>query len=908
VRRFAAAAALALMCGSVLAVEPVAGPARGAVVAAEGGGAADSSVTVHGAKRGSEDFSNLAVAVSQTKNLTNQAIIVSWTGGRPTPRLRPLGVDFLQIMQCWGDAADAGNADDPRDQKGLAFRETCQFGTGIAPPALPSEQGQPSQDANTRAIRLITGSDTYPVVDPDECAPSESGGPLKCPSPATVGGSPAQIVPFRTVDGEFSRDGSAARPFKKIQQPQGGTRDETGSEALFDYFGSATTNEFPYALTSADGTGRVAFEVQNAGLNSYMGCGARYTDRTGAVRPRPCSLVIVPRGHFNPYPTTPTDESLAGAVNGSPFRPALWQHRIVIPLEFAPVEGYCPLDQAERRTAGAEVIAEAMTAWQPALCTDGGPKFGYSAVGDTEAGRQILLDDPSAPGLVFTADPVSAPPGDPPRIHAPAALGSIVLAVNIDATIMDEHQGTVPPEIRQLTGTALSDIKLSPRLVAKLLTQSYQRDAKTPACNPAQPANPCLAGTVVNSIRFDKEFLDLNPVFRYWDRLPGFTLDGLMVAAGNSAADVQVWRWLLGDPDARAFLEGHPDDQGMVVNPAYAFVPGSPPDFFPKADPVCTSAIADGVEYKNCTLDYRPYMDSMGVAAQQTLRADMKGKTPPLITVGAVKDANGRYPWTTIERKAPGFRFAMSVTDAGSAARYGLFTATLCKSTKDATGTYLPSDCRAPTADAISAAAVSAVPSAIGGVKVIDPVKAWSTPGAYPLATLTYAVANPTQPADARHDYATLLRHIAGQGQQLGLARGDLPPGYVPLPTEMRTQTMIAADTLEHWTSPSPSPVPESNGDDGGGSGPAADATTGPPATALPTGVPTAGAAPSPGAVVPSVQPSAERASQRTPGTGPLGWIRFLLIGALIAALVGGVAGPILQRIGSGSRGPEGRT
>jgi hypothetical protein len=896
----------------MLAVEPGAGPASGQE-RADGGAAAGSPVTAHGAKRGFEDFSNLAVTVSQTTDLTNQAIIVSWTGGRPTPRTRQLGVDFLQIMQCWGDVRDAGDLDNPADPKGLAFRETCQFGTGVAAPAFPSAAGT-SVNANQRAIRLTgfpacpppgqPATACYPPMDPAE-------------SLNTAGASPEQIVPFRAVDGELSRDGSAARPFSQIQLPQGGTREETGSEALFDYFGPSTTNEFPYALTSADGTGRVAFEVQNAGLNSYMGCGARYTDpHTGAVGPRPCSLVIVPRGHFNPYAATPIDQSgtdsSSNAVHGSPFRPALWQHRIVVPLQFAPVEGYCPLDQAERRTAGTEVIAEAMTAWQPALCTDGGPKFGYSAVGDAEAGRQILLPDESPPGLVFTADPVIAPLGDPPRIHAPAALGSVVVGINIDANIMDETQGNVPPDIRQLTGAALSDIKLTPRLVAKLLTQSYERDAKTEPC----PADPCLAGDVVNSIRFDKEFLDLNPAFRYWDRLPGFTLDGFLTAAGNSASALQVWRWILGDPDARTFLQGQPDDQGrdgqgrqkaMRVNPAYAFVPGSPPDFYPKADPECDKDIDQGVEYLNCTLDAWPYMESMSVAALQTLRADTKGKSEPLDHIN--RDRQGRAQWTAIPRRPPGFRFAMSLTDAASATRYGLFTAALCKSTKDASGTFVPSDCRAPTADAISAAAASAVPSTVSGVKVIDPVKAWSTPGAYPLATLTYAVANPTQPADARHDYATLLRHIAGQGQELGLARGDLPPGYVPLPSAMRAQTMIAADTLEHWV-PSPSPEPGSNDGAGGEStgGPAAGATTGTPVAAQPSGVPAAGAAPSPGAVVPSTQPSAQPASQRTPGTGPVGWVRFLLIGALIAALVGGVAGPILQRFGSGTTPPGGET
>jgi len=74
----------------------------------------DSTVTV----TGTGEFANLKVTVGQTKNLINQAVTVSWTGGHPTlPSSGDFGVNYLQIMQCWGD-----------DQKNGPDRTQCQYG------------------------------------------------------------------------------------------------------------------------------------------------------------------------------------------------------------------------------------------------------------------------------------------------------------------------------------------------------------------------------------------------------------------------------------------------------------------------------------------------------------------------------------------------------------------------------------------------------------------------------------------------------------------------------------------------------------------------------------------------------------------------------------------------------------
>ncbi|MGH3765474.1 MAG: hypothetical protein ACRDS0_02590 [Pseudonocardiaceae bacterium] len=51
------------------------------------------------------------MTVSQTKNLINQMITVSWSGGAPTTPYAEFSRNFLQIMQCWGGAVRHDRSD-----------------------------------------------------------------------------------------------------------------------------------------------------------------------------------------------------------------------------------------------------------------------------------------------------------------------------------------------------------------------------------------------------------------------------------------------------------------------------------------------------------------------------------------------------------------------------------------------------------------------------------------------------------------------------------------------------------------------------------------------------------------------------------------------------------------------------
>jgi hypothetical protein len=862
-RRQIAGFLVALIAASLLfVVEPAAGPARGAAEDGGAGGTGSSSVTVHGRQQGYEDFRELAVTVSKTRGLTNEAITVTWTGATPTPR-RAVGTDYLQIMQCWGDP-DAAD-----------FRETCQFGMGLESPALFAPGGgstQGSVDANLRDLFHTVPDPTYPLKDPVE--------PLK----------EALMVPFRSVTGDRSKDGSPGQPFGTVRLSPTYTRPETSVDVMGKYVSAETTNEYPYAMTGGDGTGRAVFEVQNDLFAPHLGCGASMPTPSGP-RPRPCSLVIVPRGHFNPY-TGADVTNTNTAVHGTPFSARIWQHRIVVPLEFAPVERRCPLGKAEVDTAGSELVAEAVISWQPAVCAGDGPIIGYSSMSDFEAGNRVTSPDEGAPGLVYTPEPV--PAASPVLVHAPVTLSSTVVAINIDYDIINPLHVSGPPtpeEFERLRALSVSDLKLTPRLLAKLLTQSYGRNTIGEV---EEAENP-------DSIRFDKEFLTLNPAFRHWNRTQSATLDGLMVTATNSVAARDVWRWLLSDAEAKAWLKGAPDENGMVVNQHWRELDlaTAPPETFPKADPRCVENVGpeDGVTYLLCPLEQFPPLGTNEEAARQTLRAHPKVKGEQLRP-----QPNEQRDWTPpplyryveLPRKSPGSRFAMSIVDSASAAKYGLLTAQLCKPKRDADrNLVMPDDCRTPTREAVSTAVASAaVPSAVEGAPVIDPAKAWAAAGAYPLSTITYAIGDTSEPAEARRDYAKLLRYAAGSGQEPGQADGQLPDGYVPLPASMREQTMIAAGRLENWVTSTSAPPT----DDTGGSGD-------PGATPTPTdGVPSAGANPSASAGTPAagVQPSADRASQSTLGS-PLGIIRFILIAALVMGLLGGVAGPIMQRLATRS-------
>ncbi|MFE7842469.1 hypothetical protein ACFU53_42350 [Streptomyces sp. NPDC057474] len=737
--RLVAGAAVGALAG--LAVAQTAPPATAAT-------STGSAVTVSG--RG--EFKDMRFTVSQTRHLTSQAISVTWTGGTPTTFAGTLfNTDFVQIMQCWGD--DDGTVPSNPGPS----RTQCQYG---ASPTTDRGSWPGNEFDDTRRV--------FYSADPANYGQDNRYG---AGNPSGVG-----EVPFKAVDGTLISN-------------------NTQNNALFN---RNTTNEVDFARTSADGTGQEYFEVQTANEAPHLGCGVPVTSH-GVTEPRSCWLVIVPQGHLDLDGKPYADHSQVNA--GSPVSSTNWQNRIAVRLGFNSVGTNCALGSDERATTGSELAADAMTSWQATLCPTG-TVYGFTQLGEPDTRARLIADGSS--GLAFTtralgADEGTTAPSDT-TVYAPTALSGTVIGFTIER----RPRAGASDAIRRLAGTKVESIDLSPRLVAKLLTESYRNSPWGAISGSTVASGYGWAQDNPAGLASDPEFIALNPEFADLSvaETPATDTD-LLTSLGHSDSARAVWQWIVSDKEARSFLTGVPDDDGMRVNPYYstsadvnptgfAFDPVGT-DTYPKSDPWCTVPPGTGATEKQCMIDFHPYVSDLHNAALHTRRADSlwKATWDPLASPPAFKSPG---PQTV------GSRFVITVTDAASAARYGLQTARL----RNASGAFV-----APTTKSLTAAAGSA---SGGRAPEINPAKA-TAKGAYPLAQLVYAAARPAKlDAAAREDYAALLTYAAGGGQVSGADPGRLPAGYAPLSKALRARTAEAAKDLAQYTGPS-------SDDDKGGSG-----------------------------------------------------------------------------------------
>jgi hypothetical protein len=656
-----------------------------------------------------------------------------------------------------------------------------------------------------------------------------------------------------------------------------------------DYFTPQDSNAQPYARTNAAGRGETVFEIQAGVTASHLGCG---TAPSAGAGPRSCWLVIVPRGEHE----VSGQRMDATPLRSSPLSTTNWAQRLVVPLEFAPIGDYCDLGGEERHTVGSELAQEAMTAWQPALCPATGAVFGTNWDNDEFARSQVLNPVEGGAGLGFVSAPAVPAEGSPPVAHAPVAISGLAIA-----SFIEDAEGEV-----------VRDLRLNPRLIAKLLTATYQNDVPDGRNQPHLEGNP-------GSLTCDPEFQELNPRFSVWATQCHRAPSGLIVPDDDGDAFRQLWAWLQSDPDARAFLAGRPDEWGARVNPFYRelnldeTIPGG----FPKAEPSLArpgTYAPEDVFYSQ--MDLRPYVGSMHAGAIAARRGD----------------AGGAFWWDP-SRQPPGMaqadpdrvgqRYQLAVVDVATARSYHLPAARL----PNADGTWT-----SPDEDALLAAVEAMEPTAADpDVLALDPADAGD--GAYPLTSVVYAAASTGLDEEARTDYAALIRYAAGDGQEPGIGNGLLPPGYAPLPEELRARAGEAADQLiagvpaggtdsggtggdlgaDAGGTGGPSSGAGGRGGDVGGTGggdpgaagggdPGGTAGdtggTGDPADAGGDGDPGGGEGP------PAEEEDRGPADDNVAQTGALtpetllGIVRWVLFGVLAAALAAAIAGPILLRHG----------
>jgi hypothetical protein len=862
----------------------------------------------------SSAFPNLDVTVNQTRNLVNQDISVTWSGGEQTSAANTFNSDYLQIFECWGDpetTTDPGGATDPGPPP-----SQCEFGGESSTPTT----SYPIQSTGFEYSRVLSQSSWSGYSQLDECSAPPVLPPSSCSIPGyddlyNDAGDGFVIEPFKAVDGtvvgqqadyNFDENPNSPQPFW-----------------LNPYFSFNTTNEVDFARTYSGGTGQQLFQVDTGLEAPGLGCGQDIEPVAGGGTTTPqCWLVVVPRSNAaqeNPAGVQPN------AVSTSPLSPEAWANRISIPLGFNPVGSSCSINAKTENIEGGELASEAISNWEPALCgQSASTSYSYIENSDDQARQNITNPTYGSVGMSVFSDPI--PPGQTsasnPVVYAPLTLSGVVIGFNIERVPAVVGGEPVPGEV-DLTGSQVATINLTPRLVAKLLTESYKGEFEE--ISATKPSGYAWLQNNPETLFSDPDFLQYNPEFANLTTEQQVDAGTLLVEEADSDAASTLWQWVLSDPEAKAWLDGKPDPWGMEVNPLYSTNPaasssgvafGTPtPDNYPKSDPYCESLSGDeeppivtgsGSTQTSqdarplCMLDWSPYASTMESAAQDASEANDQAKTTYSPTATSAQSA-----WTSNGPQVPGSYVVMTVTDSASAARYGLQAASLSRAGDDAA----PSNRVFVTPDTASLLSGEQAMTSGSVPGVLQTNSSTDAPGAYPLTMLTYAAATPESLSTSdRSKYAAFIRYAVQAGQVTGVAPGQLPNGYVPLPASLRQQALDAADTIlnppsEATSTPSTTPTPNvvfapgpSLVDNSAFSAPVTSTGTTSKSTRTST------AAPKPRRIT-----SAALSVLRTQGI-PIGLLRWMLPIALLLGLGAALAALLVDRLGRRRAAASGAT
>ena len=618
----------------------------------------------------------------------------------------------------------------------------------------------------------------------------------------------ARWVPFVAADGTEYDPGYFGGAGCNPLAPEAGDVENAGAP------GNTT-----YAVTDPVGNGAAKFVVWTADQNASLGC-------SDTVQ---CALVVVPIMGVSCVAALGSGESASDDAAcrspglyppGQPANTATvdptvtgdlwwtasnWRNRVTIPLGFAQSASVCSVVNHSDPVLmyGSPPLAEATAQWAPAFCTDP-TKFTFRHVQTGEPSVKNLLglglntgsttsESPSAsPGASSSSSPS---PSASASSDAPTASNGVEAVLESDAPPDGYTSPTVQSPVA-LTGFAISyiiddssgheytSLRLTPRLLAKLLTESY------PDISAVYNAYPALANNPVN-ITQDHEFVALNPGLpRLFDAQDAAAT--LYSISSNADVMFALTSYINADPEARAWLNGTPDPWGMVVNPNYRGI-ALPVESWPLLDSFIASFGHGGNNdcIDDAPVPYLPLVASptsaLATIAQALQYASPLSQTQCVLGGGSGSLGN---KLTTAGRQIPGVRFMLGLTSLGDAAYYGLDTAALqtFEVAPDPTARFANSAGRlfsTPTTDSLIAAARLASPNESTGTWPI-PYEAMrqnpSDAAAYPGTMFVYLAvpAAGLPPADAA-DFASFMRFAATTGQIAGFGNGQLPPGYAPM-------------------------------------------------------------------------------------------------------------------------------
>jgi hypothetical protein len=433
------------------------------------------------------DKRTVALHVGSTNNLRGrQEINVSWSGAHPTAGIvaDQNSIDAQQeeypfvLLECRGVDSTKVNASEQVSQK------TCW-----------------TQDWSERY--QDTYSTQYPAYRMDRYATKAdrrqvAGAPKHLPTPCNFLPAPTQHwVPFVNSKGHVYNDGPAGCAGQPPESQSVG--------------GAALPSNETFGVTGTDGRGSAKFDIWTSEENASLGC-----SQTVA-----CSLVAVPimgvscdaSGKLMPASQRPPADQVAAirkecqatgafapgqlvhpqgqedlAVSGSLWWSASnWRNRISVPLHFAVPADACQVVNSSNNinVYGSELLIQATGQWAPHFCLN--PKlfnFTHVQTGEPEAANLLATGGADA---AFVSDPPAAGYGKP-VVNAPVAVGAFAITYVIDGA----------------NGQPYTKLRLTPLLLAKLLTESY------PAELPVQEEDPQLAHNPLN-ITLDPEFQRLTP-------------------------------------------------------------------------------------------------------------------------------------------------------------------------------------------------------------------------------------------------------------------------------------------------------------------------------------------------------------------------------------------------------------
>jgi len=204
--------------------------------------------------------------------------------------------------------------------------------------------------------------------------------------------------------------------------------------------------------------------------------------------------------------------------------------RVVIPITFAPSQADCPtITDFDVRVDGSATSAGLFYTWSARICQgESSVVLDYTETSSTTGRENFLagLIDFGVTALPATEEELSHHPDHRDYSYAPIAASAVVVAYNL----------TDP-----FTGLRVENLVVSPRLVARLVTNS----------------------SVETFVR-DRELLNINPTVRF----PTNGINPILVRAERNAATTILTSWMSADPEAKKFL-ANTDTWRVALNSSY---------------------------------------------------------------------------------------------------------------------------------------------------------------------------------------------------------------------------------------------------------------------------------------------------------------------------------------------------